>query len=73
MPKPIANPQNQRWVPPDPPRIPHGNLNPHEYSGVPKTTPAPGTTLPNGDNLYSQDGLTVDWFQLHPKPQVEQS
>jgi hypothetical protein len=66
MPKPIANPNNYRWVPADPPRIPHGNLNPKDYrDGVGKTVPAPGTLLPNGENKYASDGVTTDWFALH--------
>jgi hypothetical protein len=75
MAKPIArNPLNQRWAPPDSPRVPHGNLNPNEYcDGVGKTTPAPGTTLPSGENKYAKDGLTQDWFATHPRPEVVKS
>lgn len=37
------------------------------YSGVPKTNPSVQTLAPTGKSRYKADGLTIDWYDTHPR------
>ena len=55
-------------VPRDPKRVPTGNVNPGNYrDGIGKTNAAPSTLLPNGENKYASDGLTIEWTPCEEK------
>jgi hypothetical protein len=44
-----------------------GNSNPDEYAGESKNIQTPTCLNEDGSNKYASDGVTTDWFQIHPK------